>query len=35
VSYEQVLGGCDPAVLAVADLVVIGYMYATTELSSR
>jgi hypothetical protein len=35
VSYEQVLVGCEPAVLMVADLLVIGYMYVTTELSSR
>jgi hypothetical protein len=35
VSYEQVLVGCEPAVLAVADLLVIGYMYVTTGFSCR
>jgi hypothetical protein len=35
VSYEKVLVGCDTSVLEVADLLVIGYMYVTTELSYR
>jgi hypothetical protein len=32
VSYEQALVGCDPAVLAVADRLVISYMYVTIGL---
>jgi hypothetical protein len=34
VSYEQVMVGCEPVVLAVADRLVIRYMYVTTELLS-